>query len=159
MVNGARVFSLFVGTRILSSPSGLDLVLEDCYVVPSLTKNIIYVSCLDKMGFEIIIKNKCCSFYLNGIFYGSAQLINGLYVLDQESPILNINTKRSKTNDSNQTYLCHCRLGHINEKHVSQLHKDGLLDPFVFKQYEVCKSCLLGKITKSPFTRKGEWES
>ena len=154
--NGARVAALAVGTRILSLPSGLDLILEDCYVVPSLTKNIISVSCLDKMGFELIIKNKCCSFYLNGIFYGSAQLINGLYILDQEAPIYNINTKRSKTNDSNQTYLWHCRLGHINEKRISQLHKDGLLDSFVLEQYEVCKSCLLGKMTKSPFTGKGE---
>ena len=154
--NGARVAALAVGTRILSLPSGLDLILEDCYVVPSLTKNIISISCLDKMGFEFIIKDKCCSFSQNGIFYGSAQLINGLYVLDQDMPIYNINTKRSKTNDSNQTYLWHCRLGHINEKRLSQLHKDGLLDSFVLEQYEVCESCLLGKMTKSPFTGKGE---
>ena len=96
----------------------------------SLTKNIISISCLDKIGFEIIIKNNCCSFYLKNVFYGSAQLVNGLYILDQVNPIYNINAKRSKINDSNQTYLWYCRLGHIREKHISKLHKDGILDSF-----------------------------
>ena len=62
--NGARVAALAIGTYVLSLPSGLDLHLEDCYFVPSLTKNIISISCLDKIGFEIIIKNNCCSIYL-----------------------------------------------------------------------------------------------
>ncbi|KAK8597134.1 hypothetical protein V6N12_065610 [Hibiscus sabdariffa] len=154
--NGARVAALAVGTYVLSLPSGLVLNLENCYFVPSLTKNIISVSCLDKIGFEIIIKNNCCSFYLNNLFYGSAQLINGLYILNQENEIFNINTKRIKTNDSNQTYLWHCRLGHISERRISKLHKDGLLDPFVFEQMDVCESCLLGKMTKAPFNGKSE---
>ncbi|KAK9019275.1 hypothetical protein V6N11_053801 [Hibiscus sabdariffa] len=154
--NGARVAALAVGTYVLSLPSGLVLNLENCYFVPSLTKNIISVSCLDKIGFEIIIKNNCCSFYLNNLFYGSAHLINGLYILNQENEIFNINTKRTKTNDSNQTYLWHCRLGHISERRISKLHKDGLLDPFVFGQMDVCESCLLGKMTKAPFNGKSE---
>ena len=154
--NGARVAALAVGTYVLSLPSGLVLELENCYFVPVLTKNIISVSCLDKKGFEIIIKNNSCSFSLNNLFYGSAQLINGLYILNQDKEIYNINTKRSKTNDSNQTYLWHCRLGHISEKRISKLHKDGLLDPFVFEQLDVCESCLMGKMTKVPFNRKGE---
>ncbi|KAL4290130.1 hypothetical protein GQ457_14G000530 [Hibiscus cannabinus] len=70
--------------------------------------------------------------------------------------IFNINTKRLKTNDSNQTYLWHCRLGHISERRISKLHKDELLDPFVFEQLDVCESCLLGKMTKTPFSGKGE---
>ncbi|KAK8538861.1 hypothetical protein V6N12_034568 [Hibiscus sabdariffa] len=50
--NGARVVGLAVGTHVLSLPSGLVLNLENCYFVPSLTKNIIFVPCLDKIGFE-----------------------------------------------------------------------------------------------------------
>ncbi|KAK8619691.1 hypothetical protein V6N13_135973 [Hibiscus sabdariffa] len=154
--NGARVAALAVGTYVLSLPSGLNLNLENCYFVPSLTKNIISVSCLDKIGFEIIIKNNSCSFFYDNLFYGSAQLINGLYILNQENMIFNINTKKLKTNDSNQTYLWHCRLGHISERRISKLHKDGLLDPFVFEQLDVCESCLLGEMTKAPFSGKGE---
>ena len=64
------------------------------------------------------------------------------------------NTERLKRNDSNQTNLWHCRLGHISKKRISKLHKDGLLDPFVFEQMDVCESCLFEKMTKAPFSEK-----
>ncbi|KAK8632172.1 hypothetical protein V6N13_028949 [Hibiscus sabdariffa] len=70
--NGARVVALAVGTYVLSLPSGFVLNLENCYFVPSLTKNIISVSCLEKIGFEVIIKNNSCSFYYDNLFHGSA---------------------------------------------------------------------------------------
>jgi len=154
--NGAKVAALAVGTYVLTLPSGLIIQLENCYYVPAISRNIISVSCLDKFGFSFIIKNNCCSIYLNDIFYATAQMNNGLYVLDLEMPIYNINTKRMKPNELNPTYLWHCRLGHINEKRISKLHKDGLLDSFDYESYETCRSCLIGKMTKSPFTGKGE---
>ena len=36
------------------------------------------------------------------------------------------------------------------------MHKEGLLDPFDFESYPTCESCLLGKMTKSPFSGHGE---
>src|SRR6516165_6086124 len=84
-------------------------------------------------------------------------MCNGLYVLDtSDSPNYNIATKRLKTSDIDKTYLWHCRLGHINETRISRLLKDGYLDRFDFSLYDVCESCLLGKMPKSPFTGKGE---
>ena len=102
------------------------------------------------------IKNKCCSFYLNDMFYGTAPLQNGLYILYLQVPIYNVITKKAKINDLNLTFLWHCRLGHINEKRMLKLHKDGLLSSFDFESYDTCESCLLGKMTKAPFTGVGE---
>ncbi|KAL1189337.1 Retrovirus-related Pol polyprotein from transposon TNT 1-94 [Cardamine amara subsp. amara] len=116
--NGARVAALAVGTYHLSLPSGLVLDLHNCYYVPAISRNIISVFCLDLDGFDFSIKNKCCSFNQNGMFYGSTPLENGLYVLNQSMPVYNINTKRFKSNDENPTFLWHCRLGHINEKRI-----------------------------------------
>jgi hypothetical protein len=56
----------------------------------------------------------------------------------------------------NPTFIWHCRLGHINEKRIEQLHKDGLLSSFAFESFETCESCLLGKMTKAPFTGHSE---
>jgi len=35
---------------------------------------------------------------------------------------------------------------------MKRLHDDGLLTSFDFESYETCESCLLGKMTKAPFT-------
>jgi hypothetical protein len=118
--NGAKVASIAVNTFHLSLPSGLVLALNNCYYIPALCKNIISSSCLEEAdGYEIIIKNKCCSIYFNGIFYTHCPLVNGLYVLDlEDKSVCNINMKRAQLNDLNLTFIWHCRLGHINEKHI-----------------------------------------
>jgi hypothetical protein len=90
-------------------------------------------------GYEIIIKNKRCLIYYNGIFYAHYLFVNGLYVLDLEDKyVCNINTKRARLNDLNHTFIWHCRLGHINEKHSAILHKDGLLNSFDFESFDTC---------------------
>jgi hypothetical protein len=108
-------------------------------------------------GYEIIIKNKCCSIYYNDIFYAYCPLVNGLYVLDLEDKfVCNINVKRARLNDLNPTFIWHCRLGHINEKHIERFYKDGLLISFNFESFDTCKSCFHGKMTKVPFTGQSE---
>ena len=158
--NGARVAALAVGTYDLTLPSGLVLELNNCYYVPAMSRNIISISCLDLDGFRFVIQNSNLSIFRGDIFYCNGCLMNGLYVLNLESSdyksVYNINTKKFKSNDLNPTYFWHCRLGHINEKRISRLHKDGLLDSFDFESFESCESCLLGKMTKAPFSGKGE---
>ena len=91
------------------------------------------------------------------MLYAHYPLVNGLYVLNlEDEPILNINTKRLKPSDLNPAYVWHCRLGHINKKRIEKLHKDELLNSFDYGSFETCKSCLLGKMTKTPFTSQGE---
>jgi hypothetical protein len=54
------------------------------------------------------------------------------------------------------TFIWHCRLGHIIEKRIERLHKDGLLNSFDFESFDTCVSCLLGKMTKTPFISQSE---
>ncbi len=61
--NGAKVAALAVGVYSLTLSSGLVLELENCYYVPTITRNIIYVSCLDRKGLCFTIENNCCSIY------------------------------------------------------------------------------------------------
>jgi hypothetical protein len=96
------------------------LKLNNCYCILALCKNIISSSGLEEVdGYEIIIKNKCCSIYYINIFYAHCPLLNGLYALNLEDKyVCNINTKMTQLNDLNPTFFWHYRLGHINEKHV-----------------------------------------
>ena len=63
MGNGARVVALVVGVYDLTLPSGLVFQLKNCYDVPTVSRNIISVSCLDVDVFHFIIKNNIFSIY------------------------------------------------------------------------------------------------
>lgn len=121
-----------------------------------LPKKIISISILENEGFSFIIKKSCFSIYLNSMFYTNAKRSNGVYYLDIDKYILNIDNKNHRSSDSNLTYLWHCLFGHINVKSIQKLHKDELLTYFDFEPFYVCESCLMGKMRKSPFIGKGE---
>ena len=151
--NKASVAVMAVGTLPLHLPSGFILELNNCYFVPALSKNIISGSCLLKDGYSFISENNGCSIYMNDMFYGHAPIVNGLFMMNlKETHIHNIEAKRRRTNELNPTFTWHCRLGHISEKRMRKLHKDGLLKSFDFESFDTCESCLLGKMTKTPFT-------
>ena len=52
----------------------------------------------------------------------------------------------------NDSALWHCRLGHIGVKRMKKLHKDGLLESLDYESFDTCKLCLMGKMTKTPFS-------
>ena len=146
--------SNFVGNEIVKSQFSFDnakiesaFVFEETVAEPFLMKNL---------GFEFSFKNRSCTISRNGLCYASASFVNGLYVIDQGTPINNINTKRLRIGDSNACFLWHCRLGHINEKRIKKLQEDGLLGFFDWESMNRCESCLLGKMTIAPFNKNNE---
>ena len=155
--NGSRVAVVAIGSCVLNLPSGFCLYLDNCFCVPALTKNIISVSCLNKKGFHLNFCDNSCRIMLNDFFYAGGTLSNGIYILDMSNPILNINdSKRHKADNLKSLYIWHCRLCHISERRMIELHKCGSLGSFVYESFDTCESCLLGKMTKLPFKGKGE---
>src|SRR6266536_3736598 len=153
--NGFKVDVIAVGTLPLHLPSGLVLDLNNCYLVPALSMNIISGSCLMRDGYSFKSENKGCSIYMNNIFYGHAPLRSGLFLLNlniSDTHIHNIETKRCKVDNDSATYLWHCRLGHISVKRMKKLHTDGLLESLNYESLGACKPCLMGKMTKTPFS-------
>ena len=66
--NGVRVAAVAIGTYVLNLPSGLCINLDIFFYVPALTKNIIYVSYLNKKGFLLNFINNGSYIMLNGVF-------------------------------------------------------------------------------------------
>jgi hypothetical protein len=158
MGNMARLVVIIVGTLPLHLPSGFILELSNFYFVLDLCKNIILIcfmaTRLSLTGCSITkSENNGCSIYMNNMFYGHTPIIDGLFImnLECERNDFNIDAKHPKTNDSNSTYLWHCRLGHIGHKRMKKLHKDGLLESLDFESFETCEVCLVGKMVKTPF--------
>ncbi|KAJ9541534.1 hypothetical protein OSB04_028040 [Centaurea solstitialis] len=123
---GTPLIAEAVGSYSLSLPSGLVLELENCYYVPKMIKNV--------MSFDL--------------------LVDQVNLQDDNKEIYHI-SKRSKDIED-QTYLWHCRLGHINKKRIELLLKGGFLGTFDFKPFDNCESCLSGKMTKQPFNKDNE---
>ena len=48
--------------------------------------------------------------------------------------------------------MWHCRLGHIGVKRMKKLHDDGPLESIDYESLDACEPCLMGKMTKTPFS-------
>ena len=157
--NGAIVHATHVGTIELKAPTGLVIELDQVYFVPTISKSIISISCLDKDGFVCTFSGGCATLMKHDMIFASFRLSNGLYLLESSKNVLRIDdnrVKRQKTGSKGTTYLWHYRLGHINERRIKELHKQGFLGDFDCESLDMCESCLTGKMTKVPFTKKGE---
>jgi hypothetical protein len=132
--NGSKVGVIAVGTLPLHLPSGLVLNLNNFYLVPTLSMNIISRSCLLQDDYSFKSENNGCSIYMINIFYGHAPEMNGLFLLNLDSGdthVHNIDDKRVKLNDDS-TYMWHCHLRHIGVKRMQKLHSAGLLESLDF---------------------------
>ena len=139
--NDARVAAIAIRTYVLNLPSRLCLNLDKYFDVSALTKNIIFVSCLNKKGFHLIFCNNGCYIILNDVFYAGGTLSNGIYILDIPNPILNVNdNKRQKGDNSKSLFLWHCCLSHINETRMAKLHNSGSLGSFDYESFDTCES-------------------
>ncbi|KAJ9546753.1 hypothetical protein OSB04_019296 [Centaurea solstitialis] len=154
---GTPLIAEAVGSYSLSLPSCLVLELDNCYYIPNMINNVLSFDLLVDQGFYYKYDYKMISVFKNNIFYFKATPVNGLYTVnlqDNSSEIYHI-SKRSKDIED-QTYLWHCRLGHINKKRVELLLKGGFLGTFNYKPFDNCESCLSGKMTKQPFNKENE---
>ena len=87
---------------------------------------------------------------MNKTFDGHTPNENSLLDLDRsDTHIHNIDAKRCKVDNDSATYLWHCRFGHIGVKRMKKL--DGLLESL-----DPCIPCLMGKMTKTPFSKTTE---
>ncbi|KAJ9557117.1 hypothetical protein OSB04_011731 [Centaurea solstitialis] len=139
---GTPLIAEAVGSYSLSLPSGLILEPENCYYVPKMIKIVMSFDLLVDQGFYYKYDYKMLSVFKNNIFYFKATPVNGLYRVNLQhdnKEIYHI-SKRSKDIED-QTYLWHCRLGHINKKRVELLLKGGFLGTFDFKPFDNCESC------------------
>ena len=122
----------------MTLPRGLILLLDDCFYVLVLKKNIIYISCLNRKGFHLTFSNNSYSIMLNGVLHAIGTSYNDLYILDTSTPILIVHdNKRQRQDNLKSSYLWHYHLGHISKRHMSKLQIDGCLGSFDYESYNI----------------------
>ena len=109
--NGSKVDVIVVGTLPLHLPTGLVLNLNNCYLVPALSMNIVSGSRLIRDGYSFKSENNGCSIYMSDMFYGHAPLVNGLFLMNLERDVTHIHSVNAKKYNNNHLLL---PLGHIS---------------------------------------------
>ena len=145
-----------IGSYELTFDSGLSVELLNVCYSANMARNIISFKALYDDGFDFSFQNGSILVLKNEMLYFKASPCNGIYetnisLRDNNYSILNVDSESSKSS-LDKTYLWHCRLGHINKKRIAKLQADGILKSFDPTSYDECESCLLGKMTKAPFT-------
>ncbi|KAM2527672.1 hypothetical protein TB1_024900 [Malus domestica] len=159
--NGTKISAKAIGTYMLNLPSGEVLELKNCLYFPSCIKNLISISKLLRDGHSVLFDKMSCTLYLNGRIISHGNMIEGLFHLETNSGthcIESGNTSKPKRarEEVNQEKMWHLKLGHVNLDKIRKMSKDGYIRPLGNDRMGTCECCLKGKMTKSPFTGKGE---
>ncbi|GKA76990.1 putative RNA-directed DNA polymerase [Tanacetum coccineum] len=160
MGNGMRAAVEAITNFDLIIPSGLITVLDNCHFAPTVTRGVVSISCLVKNGYTHTFMNYGISVSKDNVFYFNSIPHDDIYEIDMHnlypniSSSYNIRNKRAK-HGLDSYYLWHCRLRHINKKHMDMLQCDRLLQPTHDESHEKCKSCISGKMARKPFPHQG----
>ena len=123
--NRELIFVKAIGPVVLFFENNNTLCLEDCLFAPDFKRNLVYVSCLVEHDLTVQF-NSSVSIRSKSFFICSGDLMNNLYFLSPLSYDINaIEIVENEQNDlakkrkvSNETYIWHLRLGHINPNRI-----------------------------------------
>ncbi|KAF5788317.1 putative RNA-directed DNA polymerase [Helianthus annuus] len=148
-----------IGTMQLIMKNGHCIKLYDTLYVPKITRNLVSVSKLDNVGFEVLHGHGKVTISLNSQVLGCGYLDGNLYKLELDDSFsksllsYNVNEKinkrkRKRKHDlETSSKLWHRRLGHISRDRMIRLVKDGELPDLDFSDFGTCVECIKGKKT------------
>ena len=84
------------------------------------------------------------------------QLKYSIYIISQPIGVTYTASKHPKLDNISESYLWYYRLGYVNKSRIDRMVKECVLEIDDCESLPTCESCLLGKMTKSPFKKKGE---
>ena len=140
-----------VGTLQLPLHSGFALCLLNVLYVPSIQRNLISVSKLDRDGYSCTFRNNRYVISCDGDTVCYAPLHDELYLLSQSyisvMNVSDINHKRKRGNETSSK-LWHSRLGHISKGRIEHLIREEILPQLDFSDLDQCVDCIKGKFAK-----------
>jgi hypothetical protein len=134
--------------------NGFILHLHNVLYVPSLSRNLISVSCLDDDGYDCQFGNKQCLILFHGKVVGLTFRQDKLYMLSMHENVnvvcndenvvcegkvsssTNVSNKCKRCDDATSAKLWHYHLGHISRGIIERLIKDDILHPLDFSNLD-----------------------
>jgi hypothetical protein len=152
--------------------NGFIFCLHNVLYVPSLSRNLISVSCLDDDGYDCQFGNRQCLILFDSKVVDLAFRHDKLYMLsmhenmnvicndenvvckDKVSLPTNVSSKRKRCDDATSAKLWNYRLCHISRGRIERLIKNDILIPLDFSNLDYCIDCIKEKYAKQ--VKKGE---
>jgi hypothetical protein len=159
VVNGIEDEVEAIGELLLELNNDFILHLQNILYVPPLSRNLIFVSCMDDDGFNCQFDNKQCLILFDNKVVCLAFRQDKLYMLsihenvnvvcnENVSSSMNVSSKRKTCYDETSMKLCHYRLGHISSGRIERLIKEDIHHPLDFSNSDYCIDCIKGKYVK-----------
>ena len=116
--------------------------------IPSLRRNLIFVSSLDRLGYSFHFGDGKVDIFCNSVLIGNGVLFGNIYCLslhhgllcDSSSVNSVVDCKRARMNLSS-SMLWHKRLSHISRQRLKRLVRDGVLFNLDFSEFETYVVC------------------
>ena len=118
---------------------------SDAWYVPGLRKNMISVGTLDKQGYNFSGKERQITVSKGALVVMKGKLQHEIYVMLDHSFQGTVSVSHSLEQHVDNTELWHRRLGHMSERGLAVLSKQGLLGEAVIGKLNFCESCVVGK--------------
>ncbi|KAH9763262.1 hypothetical protein KPL70_001098 [Citrus sinensis] len=103
----------------------------------------------DKARCSIRVESSVLKVLKGAIVLMKGDMANGLYKLQGKAVLGEVNIVQNHIQD--KTYLWHLRLGHISEKGLKELERQGALEGDKISTLGFCEECILGKSSRTRF--------
>ena len=118
--------------------NGVEKVLTHVRYVPELRRNLISLGMLDELGYVIKLESGSLKVLKGSLVVMKGVKRNGIYSLIGSTVVGSI----SAVTTINNIMLWHKRLGHVSERGLTELMKQGLLGDEKFQELEFCETCV-----------------
>ncbi|KAH9649116.1 hypothetical protein KPL70_025868 [Citrus sinensis] len=157
--NGGRVMMgnnvvckiMGIGNINLKLHDGTIRELKQVRYVPELKRNLISLGMLDQMGYSVRIESGELMIVKDSQTVMKGSRKNGVFILDED--VVNGEARMSVADIIDKIKIWHLRLGHIGERGLKELEKQGVLGNEKLGNLDFCEDCVLGKATRSSFKR------
>ncbi|WVZ25126.1 hypothetical protein V8G54_003670 [Vigna mungo] len=137
-----------VGSVRLKMFDNREMVLQAVRYVPELKRNLISISSFDLGGYTTKVEDGVMKVCSGDSVVAKGRRRNDLYILEGSTVIGHVSVASGTENTAR---LWHLRMGHISEKGLEELEKQGLLLGDKLQKLDFCDHCVLGKSHRIPF--------
>jgi len=147
MGNDAQCKVAGIGTIQIKTNDGVVRTLTNVLYIPDLKQNLISLGTLESLGCKYSAEGGVLKLSKGSLVLLKANRIGSLYVL-QGTVVTGSIVVSSSMPENDVTRLWHMRLGHMSEKGMPLLSKQGRLGKQGISKLEFCKHCVFRKQKK-----------